>query len=437
MAPIKVVLGVFSNNPACQHGPTVLLQRTNAIGELQDQFYACTASRDGTCCLKVAKCFTSKNTISNRRAQIFNRLKLNPNYLETKEPTHQLAPLNFDGEEAQYFFTNNALSCFTRIFTQIGITKVLCIGAPRMHEHLLQKTSIHSLLLDIDDRFHEFYNNAQFIHYNMFNHHFFRGKTDEKMFDFFLKNIGSTSRICIFTDPPFGCRTELLANTIRTINHTYNRINSFVQQILPTFWIFPYFMETYIRQEMPSMEMTDYQVSYTNHEKYCEDSKAQKNGSPVRMFTNVPLSLIRLPTKEGYKFCEKCNKSVNKSNKHCVTCKACTSKNGATYKHCAKCNICVKPTYLHCIKCGRCAQLYGHNCHTYKNMVSCRICLSRGHLEKSCSFWKRYGKTGMFQVGCAVCGSKAHIVRDCSERKLLIKEVYFLGKFHNSINEEI
>lgn len=43
----------FSKNPTCQHGPTVLLQRTNDIGELQDQFYACTASRGGKCLLEV------------------------------------------------------------------------------------------------------------------------------------------------------------------------------------------------------------------------------------------------------------------------------------------------------------------------------------------------------------------------------------------------
>lgn len=53
-APIKVVLDDFSKNPSCQHGPTVLLQRTNGKGDLQDQFYACTASRDGKCSLEVA-----------------------------------------------------------------------------------------------------------------------------------------------------------------------------------------------------------------------------------------------------------------------------------------------------------------------------------------------------------------------------------------------
>lgn len=432
MAPIKVVLDDFSKNPSCQHGPTVLLQRTNGKGDLQDQFYACTASRDGKCSLEVQKPPTAENIISNRRTYIKSS-----NPVDTKEPTRHLAPLSFDGEEAQYFFTNRALSCFESIFTQIGITKVLCIGAPRLHEHLLQKTSIDSMLLDIDDRFHDFYSNRHFIHYNMFNHFFFRGKCDEEMFERYLKHVEPSSRICIFTDPPFGCRTELLANTIQTINQMYNHINSFVQQVLPTFWIFPYFMETYIRQEMPSMEMADYQVNYTNHEKYREGSKAIKNGSPVRMFTNVPLGMIRLPTGEGYKYCQKCDKSVLKSNSHCSICKACTSKNGAPYKHCSKCHICVKTNYVHCGKCGRCAQVEEHNCQQYKRMVSCRICLGRGHVEKGCSFWKRYGISRMFQVGCAVCGGKAHILRDCAKRKVLTKEVYFLGKYHNEINEPI
>lgn len=136
------------------------------------------------CLLQVQKPPTAENIISNRRTYIKSS-----NPVDTKEPTRHLAPLSFDGEEAQYFFTNRALSCFESIFTQIGITKVLCIGAPRLHEHLLQKTSIDSLLLDIDDRFHDFYSNRHFIHYNMFNHFFFRGKCDEEMFERYLKHV--------------------------------------------------------------------------------------------------------------------------------------------------------------------------------------------------------------------------------------------------------
>lgn len=428
MSPIKVVLDDFSKNPTCRHGPKVLLQRTSS-GKNLEQFYACTASRNGKCCgsLKNQKNSSTKNIISNRR----NHKQSKTVY--TKEPTRHLVPLSFDGEEAQYFFTDTALSCFESIFTQLKITKVLCIGAPRLHEHLLQKTSIDSLLLDIDDRFHDFYSNRHFIHYNMFNHHFFRGNADQEMFEHFLENVETSSRICIFTDPPFGCRTELLANTIRRINLIYNRINSLVQHILPTFWIFPYFMETYIQKEMPSMEMADYRVNYTNHKAYCEESKSLKHGSPVRFFTNVPLNIIRIPPEEDYRFCDKCSKSVLKTNLHCSKCKNCPSKNAATYKHCSFCNICVKPNYKHCYTCGRCTQQQGHNCQLYRKMASCRICMGRGHVEKSCTFWKRYGRK-MFQVGCAVCGSKAHILRDCTERKVLIKEDYFLGEYCNEIN---
>jgi hypothetical protein len=47
--------------------------------------------------------------------------------------------------------------------------------------------------------------------------------------------------------------------------------------------------------------------------------------SPVRIFTNIPLTRFLLP-EEQYRFCEKCNKFVASLNIHCGKCNACTSK---------------------------------------------------------------------------------------------------------------
>ncbi|XP_055620372.1 rRNA N6-adenosine-methyltransferase ZCCHC4 isoform X2 [Toxorhynchites rutilus septentrionalis] len=349
-----------------------------------------------------------------------------------KEPTRVLLPLSRDGNEAQYFFTDSALHCFESIFRHLMITKVLCVGAPRLHEYLSTKTNISSLLLDIDERFRWFYDEDHFVHYNMFNHYFFNGQCAENVFGNFLLNPGFSHRICIFTDPPFGCRTELLANAIRTINQSYNRINSTTQEILPVFLIFPYFMENYVQKVMSAMEMTDYQVNYSNHDKFHDGKSGLKNGTPVRMFTNVPMDSFSLPADQGYKYCSKCRRYTHISNSHCSICKMCPSKNGSTYRHCLKCNWCVKPNYKHCNRCGRCTQIQGHVCHSYVNQITCRICTTKGHTEKNCVYWKIKHKK--FNTGCLICGGKSHIIKHCKLRKQRLKEKYFLGNYSNSIN---
>lgn len=144
----------------------------------------------------------------------------------------------------------------------------------------------------------------------------------------------SSENVCLFTDPPFGGRSESITFTIKSISNLYNRINSH-NKILPVFWIFPYFMEAYIRKFMPEMEMIDYHVNYVNHNSYNEESKDRKQGSPVRVFTNIGSSLIKIPKdQKNYKFCKKCKKFTSISNRHCDFCNVCPSKSGATYVHC-------------------------------------------------------------------------------------------------------
>jgi hypothetical protein len=54
-------------------------------------------------------------------------------------------------------------------------------------------------------------------------------------------------------------------------------------------WIFPYFMEMYVTKFMPELQMIDYHIGYENHEVYNNDKggKGRKQGSPVRIFTNI------------------------------------------------------------------------------------------------------------------------------------------------------
>lgn len=193
--------------------------------------------------------------------------------------------------------------------------------------------------------------------------------------DFISQNKGkNTYLIC---DPPFGGRVEPMSYTIKIISDLHRKLNNIVDNdndnSLKIMFMFPYFMEHIMKEKsnplsvaggLKDLEMSDYKVDYDNHPLFV----LGKQGSPVRLFTNVPLKLLELPTSDGYKFCKKCKKWVSAENKHCKKCKECTSKDGRTYKHCDICERCVKPTWEHCGACKRC-MLEKHTCGQVPNIV--------------------------------------------------------------------
>lgn len=189
-------------------------------------------------------------------------------------------------------------------------------------------------------------------------------------------------------DPPFGGRVEPLAHTVNKIIKKFQELKD-TEKKLPVFWVFPYFMEPHILNSLPDFVMLDYKVDYDNHPLFTRDEKGRKYGSPVRIFTNVDpkwvirsyknycfieysFRLIVLPVKQGYKYCEECEKWVSQENEHCESCGACTSKDGRTYKHCDTCERCVKPTWKHCNACGKCAQV-DHKCGEIKSFIQVYI----------------------------------------------------------------
>lgn len=113
----------------------------------------------------------------------------------------------------------------------------------------------------------------------------------------------------MITDPPFGGRIEPLAKTIHSMWSLYNRLreeNSLIRNgkstlhkrnhvlkkpetTFPVFFIFPYFMEPKIKHYLPEFRMSDYKVDYDNHPLFNDGPKGRKQGSPVRIFTNVNL----------------------------------------------------------------------------------------------------------------------------------------------------
>ncbi|XP_008557635.1 rRNA N6-adenosine-methyltransferase ZCCHC4 [Microplitis demolitor] len=430
----------LKSHPQCPHGPTLLFARR--INEDLNYFYACSACRDRKIChfyLKKDEELTKaqkerwqgeikkynhkhnhqKSYIRfnellseqpSRRAYCHTCEKLMsvdevPKHSEhevTKDvsndqmynPTTLLKPLTDSRKEAQYLFSKKTTTDITNLLINLGAKHVLCIGAPRIHEHIIQNydDKMSSLLLDFDGRFHDFFGPLSFCWYNLFNHHFFNKESQQIFKDFLTQDNGKD--IYVVCDPPFGGRVEPMSQTMKMISDLHKKWNGLSEKDeLKIIFILPYFMEPIMHFKsnpagvdggLKDLKMSDYRVDYDNHSLFRSGSTGRKFGSPVRIFTNIPLNLLKLPEDDGYKYCKRCDKWVSVENKHCKLCKTCTSKDGRRYKHCKICNRCVKPAWEHCKKCERCAKVT-HTCGA-KPKVSghCSKCNKTDHISNDC-----------------------------------------------------
>ncbi|KAF5299422.1 hypothetical protein FQA39_LY11568 [Lamprigera yunnana] len=449
MTHIEIIPGDLTKHPNCPHGPTILFSRSYQGSPLN--FFACSACRDRKDC-SFYLCESEKDKVSEvvknqwkrenkkfvygiNHKKLFvlfhevlqtsegmrrycqtcdmfvvlkyrdkhNRHKICTNisdYVLT-HPSEFLAPLENPRKEAQFLFSKVAVQTIIDIIKQQSLKNVLCIGTPRVHEHILEEQEMVSLLLDIDKRYHSFFGPLQFCWYNMFNNHFFF-EDSQQVFQDFLKTIRGED-IVIIMDPPFGGRVELLAQTIKSINALNKRLNN-IDTDIPVLLIFPYFMEPQILNSLPEFFMLDYKVDYQNHVLFQDGPKGRKQGSPVRLFTNINPQSIVLPENQGYKHCDDCKRWVSIENLHCYICNSCTSKDGRTYVHCNKCNKCVKPTWDHCSNCNRCA-FQQHDCKEIVFTQACFHCKELGHKKRECP--KMSATTGQQtnkpRLTCSIC----------------------------------
>ncbi|KAJ8262121.1 hypothetical protein GJAV_G00162470 [Gymnothorax javanicus] len=451
--------------PTCPHGPTLLFERL-CTGETQGRrFYACSACRDRKECSffqwedeKVSQarlmarekehqskqpnfshqeyCTRFREYLSlplgqRRFCQECQLLLLPREWSEhashrtlsdditvarLRRPSLLLCPLENKKSNAQYLFADRSCHFLLEMLVNLGFSKMLCVGTPRLHELIkirnleAGKEVIRSLLLDIDFRYAQFCSEEEFCHYNMFNHHFFHSK-GEAVFKAFLSE-ESSENIVLVADPPFGGLVKPLAHSFSRISAMWRMLQGaeICTQEMPMVWIFPYFFESRILECFPSFSMLDYQVDYDNHPLY-KHGKTGRKQSPVRLFTNLCPRDIILPEAEGYRFCSICERFVSSGNRHCSICNACTSKiktnkqfkymfiallflcpppatanatgklDGREWRHCAVCNKCVKPSWLHCAVCGRCA-LPDHPCG--RGQTGCFTCSGLGHKRRTC-----------------------------------------------------
>lgn len=400
MSVVNVDCENLENNPKCAHGPTLKFSRV--VKRKAKNFFACSAYRDRKECpffllegdrmtesKKVSleewkqKTFpTIDHEIIIKRLQQFKVITAKKHFclscfnfvfpeefndhknhllkpilknIQLEQPRNIIFPLTKNKGEAQFWFSDKTLNFILTNIKRLNPKKVLCIGAPTIHEHLVN-SCYKSLLLDIDHRYHWFYDSDKYIWFNMFNFHFMGDK--EKCAPI-LMNYLKDGPILAIIDPPFGARTEPLSRTVKTFEE-------YAHQGLKVLLILPYFMEPQVLSSFSNFVMLDFPVEYTNHKKF-KDKQSTKS-SPVRIFTNISPGDFIFPPNEGYYFCKICKAWRSKLNKHCIICNTCPSKNGASYKHCFNCGTCVKLTWTHCNACSKCT-LPEHNCKRSENVV--------------------------------------------------------------------
>ncbi|XP_038168119.1 rRNA N6-adenosine-methyltransferase ZCCHC4 isoform X2 [Arvicola amphibius] len=305
--------------PMCPHGPTLLFVKVNQGKEETRKFYACSACRDRKDCNffqwedeKLSEARLAAREAHNQRYQPpLSRAQCIERYLsfiqlpltqrkfcrscqqlllpvdwgehgehqllsdisitQLRRPSQLLYPLENKKTHAQYLFTDRSCQFLAGLLAALGFRRVLCVGTPRLHEHIRltapgEKSNTKSLLLDIDFRYSQFYLEDSFCRYNMFNHHFFDGKAALEVCKAFLQEEEGEGVIMV-TDPPFGGLVEPLAITFKKLiamwKEGQSQDDSYKE--LPIFWIFPYFFESRICQCFPSFRMLDYQGQGSFH----------------------------------------------------------------------------------------------------------------------------------------------------------------------------
>ena len=383
--------------PKCPHGPTLLFETFTRGNAVARRHYGCSASRNKAECNKFTTtavnlptykqvtackiktfCVTCQVFILKKedvRAHKKHLVKKLDSEAQFANPSKFLLEAAKNNQfKAQYFLTDQTLAVLFKEVCRLEYTHLICIGMPRLHEAVqsLKSDRVKSFFLDIDERYTMFWPKDVFARFNMFNHYFFDDHGENSL----KKFIGEKGKFLIVTDPPFGGRIDCLDQTFQWISSSRKKLIN-LEEKLDIMMIFPYYTEKKITEVMNGFEMSDYVFQYDNHKKFHSKS------SPVRMFTNICLKTIVLPTDQGYRFCKSCSKYVLNQNRHCVKCNTCPSKNGRPYVHCDKCGFCVKPNQTHCVKCGMCRLKTGHEC-LGKMELKCHICGDKNHRRKFC-----------------------------------------------------
>ena len=293
------------------------------------------------------------------------------NYKSVTNPTSLLSPLTSNQGNAQFIFSEKSAKFFLDLFSDGAYSHVLCIGTPRIHEIVsTQSKKISSMLLDLDDRFVQFYPPTSFQHYNLSVNYFFE-KSGKKYFEKFLKK---AKKVAIVVDPPFGAMARVVNDCFEKLKDDIAKVGGDIS--ISMYWIYPHFLSKHISEVQPSLKMCHFPIEYDNHPVFKAGNNYTK--SPVRIFTNRPLAEIAL-SEDDFRLCKKCVAWVAKDVTHCKKCRGCPAVNRAS-RHCDECERCVAVAYRHCNACTGCRP-ESHHC---KPPSLCHRCKEPGHKRMEC-----------------------------------------------------
>lgn len=101
-------------------------------------------------CYSCSSLFTQPNTNHNECHTLSNISRH-----QLLHPTEIVIPKTNSKTHAQYFFSQSTVNDILLLLNRLKISKVLCIGVPRIHEYITNnnKFKVESLLLDLDKNY--------------------------------------------------------------------------------------------------------------------------------------------------------------------------------------------------------------------------------------------------------------------------------------------
>lgn len=354
---LEITDHILHTSPHCEHGPTVIFERQSKIGSCK-RYYACSTIRDRKICSFYKLCSETfgesfKPTINATISKytyigdwffklnshemyfcrdcefLFYKPEKDSKLVKNKQPkkrklelvsfnneivrlheTHHviscdaliepsllLNPLTNDKSNAQYLFSDESCKTICDMIT-FKYNYILFLATPRLFEyyrkHYLPKMAKKILLMDIDERFIQFYSKKLFCRFNMFNFYFYNDDEAKIAYKLFLSsaydNDKSGKKILILLDPPFNAMVQQIMYSINRITRDFflnqlndsNKIKSLDifsdSMYLPTIMTFPKFMCPRIKSFCEEAEILNIPVTYNNHPKF------SNNRSPIRIY---------------------------------------------------------------------------------------------------------------------------------------------------------
>ncbi|KAF8362192.1 hypothetical protein PRIPAC_89115 [Pristionchus pacificus] len=267
---------------------------------------------------------------------------------QLRRPSRLLETIDDQHGMAQFFFSDDTLSVISSSISNGKYDGIVCMGSPRLFEHLKEekKEGRQLFILDWDERYLSFFLAKMSARYSMLTDFFPDPKAEERLNAF----LATVSRLVIVTDPPFGVFVEPLMKSVQAIRTRHAIARGSSPAVSHSIVFLPFFVGKHaLKNYKGELWMSDYRVLYANHKEFSRHHK-----TTVRMLTDMGKECIDLSGMEGYKFCYMCEKFVEGNNTHCGMCGDCTSRDGQATRHCERCMRCYKDSYKHCKDCSRC-----------------------------------------------------------------------------------